>query len=411
MKQDVVVLTADEIVDRLMSPEIVQDPYPLYARLRTIAPNFRSARGVRFVSTYELVEELLISKDFRSDIGMPPVEVNLESSEFFRIAGLSMPLLNPPVHTRIRSLVAPAFSHKMVRKRQADIQRRLDALLDGIERKLGSNGRAELVEDLTGPLPLGVFCELIGVPQEPRLRQWARVSATLPGAPVITEDLMRQAEQVALEFGTFIRSLIDERRREPGEDTVSALIQAEAEGEQLTENEMISSLWTIMTAGFETTTAGLTSVLYLLLLNPDWRVQLASDPSLISSAVDEMLRFDAAVQCPFNRVAIRSTTLGGEAVQEGERAVALIGAANRDPEAFPDPDTVILDRPASKGTASFGAGIHSCIGRALSRHDIILTVDSFLRRFPNLRLAEQEIIWNRLLPVRQISELYVEPAV
>ncbi len=181
--------------------------------------------------------------------------------------------------------------------------------------------------------------------------------------PVLEDELVRLADIATVEFDGYIRDLIAERRRDPGDDLLSALIAAEEEGDRLTENELANLLFTIMAAGNETTTSLISTGTKLLLENPDEHKKLAADPSLIGNAVEEMLRYEAPIQNAFMRIADRDTTLMGDEVVEGEMVAALIGAANHDPAVFPDPDRFVVDRPGAENHLSFGGGIHFCLGR------------------------------------------------
>jgi cytochrome P450 len=408
MTQDTAVLEADAIIGQLMSPVALENPYPMYDRLRELAPNHVSAVGVRFVSTHDLCGELLKSRDFGQSFGLGSEGRDAESA-FLTTIKESLILSDPPRHTRLRKLVNLAFSARMIKELGPRIQERIDSLLDDMADTMDREGQADLVTSLAMPLPAMVLGEMLGARPEDRdrLREWEEAIANVV-KPVLDEELLLQADWATKELHSYIRELIDERRRTPGTDIISVLAKIESEGETLTESELVNVVFTIMAAGSQTTTATLSTMTYLLLRNrADWS-RLSEDHALIPNALDEVMRYEAPVQNSFMRVAVRETVLGGQKVEEGEHVVGLLAAANRDPKAFTDPDQLVLDRGELGKSLAFGSGIHSCLGRALGRQQVIQGVESILRRFPDLALSEQEITWRRLLPVRQLDRLYVE---
>ena len=408
MTLDVATMAPDEIIGALMSPVALADPYPLYDRLRTIAPNHLSAVGVRFVSTHDLCGELLRSRDFGQSFGFGS-EGTDEDSTFIAMIKESLILANPPVHTRLRKLVSLAFSARMIKELSPRIQERVDGLLDVLAVKMAGGGTADIVADIGMPLPALVIGEMLGAREEDqeRLREWEEAIADNV-KPILDEELLRRADWATKELHGYIRELMTERRLRPGDDIISVLTNLESEGETLTEIEVVNVIFTIMAAGAQTTTATLSTAMYLLLQDPEARARLVAEPELIPHALDEVMRFEAPVQNSFMRIALRPTELGGEKVEEGEHIVGFMAAANRDPKAFADPDGFIVDRPDVAKSLAFGSGIHTCLGRALGRQQVIQGVESILLRFPDLQLAEQDIVWRRLLPVRQLDHLYVK---
>ncbi len=398
-------MDADTLIGTLMSPETLQDPYPVYDRLREIAPNHLTAVGVRFVSTHELCMELLKSKDFGQSFGLG----SEGGSTFLATIKESLILSNPPRHTRLRKLVSLAFSGRMIRDLTPRIQERVDGLLDDLEKSMTSNGTADFVSQVAEPLPALILGEMLGARDEDqdRLRQWEEAVANA-NKPILDAELLSRADWATRELHTYIRERVAERRVNPGTDLISVLTHIESEGETLTEVELVNVIWTIMAAGSQTTTTTLTTAMYLLLQLPETCKALVADPSKIPNALDEVMRYETPVQNTFMRIALRPTTLGGEPVAEGEHVVGLLASANRDPQAFSGADTLDVERADLGRSMAFGAGIHSCLGRALGRQQVIQGVESMLRRFPDLQLAEQDFLWRRLLPVRQLDHLYVQ---
>jgi cytochrome P450 len=407
MTQQLVSMNADELIGTLMSPDALGDPYPIYERLREIAPNHLTGLGVRFVSTHDLCMELLKSKDFGQSFGFGSEGAG-EDSTFISTIKESLILSNPPRHTRLRKLVSLAFSGRMIKELTPRIQERLDDLMDELDKSMAAGGSADLVKLVAEPLPALVLGEMLGARDSDRaaLCEWEEAIANA-NKPILDGDLLARADWATAELHAYIKARVEERRENPGDDIISVLTRIESEGETLTEVELINVIWTIMAAGSQTTTTTLTTSMYLLLQDPETLAALKADPSRIPAALDEVMRYESPVQNTFMRIALRPTTLGGQQVAEGEHVVGLFASANRDPAAFDAPDTMNVDRPELAKSLAFGAGLHSCLGRALGRQQVIQAVETLLKRFPDLRLAEQDIIWRRLLPVRQLNHLYV----
>jgi cytochrome P450 len=211
-----------------------------------------------------------------------------------------------------------------------------------------------------------------------------------------------------LAFHAYIRDLLAERRANPGDDLISALCAVEEEGDRITEAELLNVLFTIMAAGSETTTSLIASGTMLIGSHPAEREKLLADSALVSNAVDEILRYEAPVQNSFMRVALRDTTLGGDEVVEGEHVVALIGAANRDPARFAEPDRFLIDRANAGDHLAFGNGTHLCLGRILARQQGMSALGTLFRRFPHLSLIDDQPVWRKTLPTRRLDRLHVK---
>jgi pimeloyl-[acyl-carrier protein] synthase len=391
----------DDILIELLSEPQTQDPYPLYHALREAAPNHPSMLGVRFVSSHRGCTELMRSHDFATGFGL--AGGGFEDRPFIKKTMEILVFTNGDQHTRLRRLVGIAFSPRMVEAVVPRLRTFVDKLLDD----LAAAGRAELVTEFAMPVPAMALTEMLGAPFEDHraIQGWVDAVANSM-KPVLEDELVRLADIATIEFDSYIRDLIAERRRSPGDDLLSALITAEEEGDRLTENELANLLFTIMAAGNETTTSLISTGTKLLLENPDEQKKLAADPSLIANAVEEMLRYEAPIQNAFMRIAERDTTLLGDEVVEGEMVAALIGAANHDPEVFEDPDRFQIDRTGAENHLSFGAGIHFCLGRRVGLQSGMLALGSLFRRFPDLRLAE-EPVWRKTIPTRRLERLDV----
>ena len=367
-----------------LSAGMAQDPYPDYARLRERSPVHRSRLMNAWVfSRYDDVDTVLRDhRRFSSD----PRKRTLSRRQQAILPGpddYTMLFLDPPDHTRLRALVNKAFTRRAVNALEPHIRGLVSSLLDEVD----PNG-FDLMEAVANPLPVIVIAEMLGVPPEDRarFRVWSAQRARLL-EPTISAREREIAAEAGKAFADYFRPIIQARRAAPENDIVSALAQAEEEGDVLTEHEMLNMLRLLLIAGNETTTNLIGNGLLALLRNPGELERLRADPSLIPAAVEELLRFDSPVQTDF-RGALEDCEVNGAPVRRGENVVLLIGAANRDPAAFEEPDR--LDVGRSEGShISFGRGIHHCIGAPLARLEGRIFLEVLLERFASLRLLAE----------------------
>jgi cytochrome P450 len=301
-----------------------------------------------------------------------------------------MLVVDPPDHTRLRGLVSKAFTPRMVERMSAQAQAIVDAALDEAARR----GGLELVEDLAYPLPVTVIARLLGVPEEdwPRFREWSRVlAASLDPVAAAMQDEARQAESAAADraIQDYLADIVARRRGAPGDDLISALIAVEERGDVLGERELVVMLVLLLIAGHETTVNLIGNGILALLRNPAQLALLRSRPELLTVAVEELLRWDSPVQLT-GRVVGETCELGGRTLRRGEFVLTLLGAANRDPAQFADPDRLDLTRDPNQHF-SFGRGIHFCLGAPLARLEGRLAIGSLVRRFPDLRLDGEPV--------------------
>jgi len=391
----------DDILIELLSEPPPGDPYRLYHALREAAPNHPSMLGVRFLSSHAGCTEVLRSGDFTTGFGFGGE--GFEERPFIKKTMEILVFTNGEQHTRLRRLVSLAFSPKMVES----VVPRLRAFVDQTLDRIADAGSADLLVEYAMPVPAMVLTELLGAPFEDHRTIQAWVDAVANSMkPVLEDELVARADVATVEFDDYIRRLMAQRRRHPGDDLLSALLAVEEEGDRLTENELANLLFTIMAAGNETTTSLIASGTLLLLTHPDEHRKLVDDPGLIGNAVDEMLRYEAPIQNSFMRIAAHDTKLQGEEVVEGELVAGLIGAANRDPAVFADPDAFRLDRPNADDHLSFGAGIHFCLGRRVGLQSGMIALDALVRRFPKLELTATPK-WRKTIPTRRIDRLDV----
>jgi len=360
------------------------DPYPLFEALLSAGPEVVPGFGVVFANHETCASILRDPARWGSDEARSAEYRRLEEAGQItaeiteRMRWRPFLFRDPPDHTRLRGLVSKAFTPRVVERLRPQVQLRLDRLLSDIS--ASGTGRCDVVADLAYPLPVLVISEMLGVPAEDhdRFRGWSQVLAkSLDPTPgeVHGDDLTQAAD----DFRSYFRELINRRRNHPGDDLVSGLIAAEDEGSRLTENEMLSTCILLLVAGHETTVNLIANGILALLRHPDQLARLRHHPDLVKSAVEEVLRFDPPVQLT-GRFALGEATVQGMTVPDGESAILLIGAANRDPAVFADPSRFDVGRTPNPHL-SFGFGPHFCLGAALARVEGELALDAFARRF------------------------------
>jgi cytochrome P450 len=372
----------DTLLEELTKLVGREDPYPRYERLRAISPVVRAQDGALVVTRYADCNTVVrdprlghLPPDVLAVLGYPDWPEHPALRQLFT----SMLVLNPPDHTRLRRLVSGTFTARRVQAMRPAIAQMVDDLAGGLA------GEVDFVHAFAFPLPVNVIGELLGIPAPDRaqfqnlVRDWTQV------LEVITPEVLRRADPAAATIREYLAGLAAERRRRPGADLLSALVTAGESGDQLSEDELLTTAALLFAAGFETTTHLLGNGLVALLQNPPALRLLREQPELAPTAVEELLRFDSPVQLA-SRVTTGEVVFGGITVEAGERVVAYLGAGNRDPERFTDPDRLDLER-RDNAPLSFGGGIHYCLGAPLARLEAQLALPALLRRFPQLRLA------------------------
>jgi pimeloyl-[acyl-carrier protein] synthase len=399
-----------ELDNDWLTPAFLANPYPLYHRLRSEAPVYWSERLSSWILTrYSDVVAALRDPGRLSNAGrmaalldkLPEtLRANLEL--LYQHYSVGLIFSDPPDHTRLRALVTKAFTPAVVERMRPRIQTIVNELLDAVE----SRGTLDVVADFAYPLPATVICEMLGLPQSdrPQFRRWSDDIIGLLGAGADAERAER-GQRSLRDLREYYRRLIGERRHHPGEDLISALIQAHEHGQRLGEAELLSTSVTLLTAGQETTTSLIANGLLALLRNPDQLHLLNSNPSLIAQAVEEFLRYDSPVQRQL-RLAAEDFELDGHRIRKGQIVSPFLGAANRDPAQFPDPDQLNITRTDNRHTA-FGYGIHFCVGAPLARLEAPIAFSTLLRRLPNLRLAGEVPEYKPDVTVRALKALPV----
>lgn len=348
------------------------NPYPLYERLRAKGPLVRSRVGPWVTTSHRTCNTILRDRQFG---------VVLEGQTGEGAGGLSFLEMNPPDHTRLRRLAAPAFSPKRMAGYTALIEKTVQQLLDD----LPDEGSFDLVSKFSAPLPIAVISDLLGVPTT-HADQFARWGATIGTALDGVKGVRHLRALLKANAGLerLFTELFEQRRRDPREDVISSVVTAE--GERITPAEMVPICVLLFIAGFETTVNLISNGVLALLSHPDQWAALHTDPSLAAAAVEEVLRFDPPVQRT-GRVALVDTELDGIALSRGEYVVTLTGAANRDPEVYDDPARFDITRAEPADHLAFSSGIHYCLGAPLARVEATIALGALAERLPSLRRA------------------------
>ncbi len=370
---------------RALPDDFYDDPFPYYHRLRRWDPVHRGPDGSYFLTRYDDVVAVYQDHhtwssdkrvEFAPKFGASPLYEHHTTSVVFR---------DPPDHTRIRKLFAPAFTPRALAALEPRVVRFVDGLLD----RAAARGGMDVVEDFAAALPVQLIGDMLGVPREERgpLRGW---SLAILGAlePEPGPRRLEAGSRAVDEFKGYLRRLIADRRRRPSTDPgeiLSALLAAEDAGDRLTELELLHQCIFLLNAGHETTTNLIANAVVSLLEHPGEHLRLRAEPGLITSAVEEFLRFQSPNQLG-NRRAVRDAVLGGVAMDAGTLVTLGIGAANRDPAQFPDPDRLDIGRTPNRHLA-FITGIHACAGMWLARMEGRAAIGRLVARFPNLRAA------------------------
>ena len=377
------------------SPEYIADPYPILRRIQDAESLHRTGMGL-LITRYEHATTVLRESRFwGSGINAERRRSIMGSGPMFEYASRRMSSYNPPEHTRLRSLVTKAFTAKRVEALRPRIQKLADDLLNAAK----GTSEFDVLETLAHPLPCQVICEMIGVPlsDSPKLGRWTGAIHSVL-APVAQPERMPAANKAASEFMAYIKALVIKRRAEPGEDLLAGMIAAEEDGERLTEEELISTVLFIFTAGHATTRDLVGSGLLAFMNNRDQWKRLVSDPSMAPAAVEECLRYSPSVPLTIRR-ALHETMLGGTPIPAGEAVLVSIAAANRDPRRFPDPDQFDIGR-ADNEHLTFGGGIHFCLGAMLARAEAQIIFATLAGRYPKMELAPQTIEWRDAIMFR-----------
>jgi pimeloyl-[acyl-carrier protein] synthase len=390
----------------LMDPAVRANPYPLYRRLRTEDPvHWDPYLHAWIVTRYQDVVTVLTrfsadrtpTPEYFEALGVPEV------SPIARVMVKQMLFKDAPAHTRLRKLAGPAFMPARVRLLRRHIEEIADRLIDDMEAR--SHGTTDLMADFAEPLPAIVTAEMLGVPVEDhvKLKEWSVTFAEMLGNFQHNPDRLSGVLRAVECLAEYFQDAIHERREYPRDGLIQSLMSAQEDGDRLTDEEIVANCIVTMVGGLETTTNLIGNGTLALLRNPDKLAELRADRDLIPDAVEELLRYESPSQLTA-RLAPRDVLLGGKQIRERQAVIAVMAAGNHDPERFTNPEQLILDRPDCRHLA-FGWAAHFCFGAPLARLEGQVAFESLLRRFPDLRLTDEPLVWRENLGLRGLERL------
>jgi len=398
----------------LLDPDVLADPYPLYERLRTEAPVLWDPYLHAWVVT-RYADVVSVLQHFSADRTPTPqklAELRLEQlGPVAQVMVRQMLFLDPPQHGRVRSLSAAAFTPRRIERLRAHIVEITDGLLDrvidGPAEGVIDRGELDVMSELANPLPAIVTAEMLGVPTSDhvKLKEWSQDFAEMLGNfqhnPGHAARMLASLEEMT----DYFRDTVRQQAGGVESGLIGALTSAEVDGDRLTEDEVIANVIVTMVGGQETTTNLIGNGLLTLLRNPGALEQLRDDASLMPSAVEELLRFESPSQHTA-RIAPRDIVLGGQQIAAGQAVIAVMGAGNRDPNRFPEPNSLDLGRGDNRHLA-FGWSSHFCFGAPLARMEAHIAFTQLLYRLPDLRLATESLQWRANLGLRGLTALPV----
>lgn len=395
----------------IFDPKFNANPYPTYARLRSEDPVHRYFVGGDWIVTrYADVKAVLKSGCVHTDDKPKSIkqrnqylqdkEKNLNTLAFTTSRFLFY--MNPPDHTRLRALVGKAFSPVVVERMRPHIQVIVDELLDKVRHK----GSMDIVADLASPLSVTVISKLLGIPKEAQqqLHEWVKILFRILD-PLLSLKEYATMNRATENFHEYLSTLIAERQKTPQEDLISILIAEQEQNDRLSQKEILAICTLLFAAGEETTGNTISNGMLALLQHPDQIEQLKREPTKIESAVEEIIRYDSAVQM-ITRIATDNLKIGEQTIKAGEKIVLCLGAANRDPAQFVNPDELNINREQNHHVA-FADGIHYCLGAALARVETQIAINTLLKNFPDLKLASNKLEWQNSIVLRGLKALPV----
>ncbi|QOZ32619.1 cytochrome P450 [Bradyrhizobium sp. CCBAU 53421] len=374
-----------------LAPEFIRNPYPYYERLRRLDPMHVNAHGAFVASRHAEASLVLRDKRFGKDYVERSIRrygPKIMDEPVIRSMSHWMLQQDPPDHTRLRGLVVKAFTARRVEDMRPRIQHVVDETLD----RIIPQGKMDLIEDFAFRLPVTIICDMLGIPEEHReafyngSRDGGRLLEPVP----LSAEEIKQGNAGNAMAAMYFHQLFELRRKQPGDDLTTQLVQAEENGQKLTNEELTANIILLFGAGHETTVNLIGNGLLALFRNPDQLALLKANPGLITNAIEEFLRYDSSVQLT-GRVALEDIEdLGGKRIPKGESVLCLLGSANHDEAVYPDhPEKLDIQRPNVK-PLSFGGGIHFCLGAQLARIEAEIAITTLLRRIPDLRLDDAE---------------------
>jgi cytochrome P450 len=391
---------------RLLEPEVLANPYPLYHKLRSEDP----VHWDRFLHTWVVTrypDVLNVLHSFSADRTPTPEQLTAMGlsglNPIAKVMVKQMLFMDAPAHTRLRGLASAAFTPGKVEVLRGHIQEIAEDLLDRVQ----TLGRMDIIADFAAPMPAIVTAELLGVPTEDHtdLKKWSADFAEMLGNFQHNPDRIPRVLESTNNLTTYFQAAIDKARQHPREGLIHSFITAEINGDRLTDEEIVANCIVTLVGGQETTTNLIGNGLLTLMRNPEQLAQLRDDSSLIPSAVEELLRYESPSQHT-GRIAREDVQMGDRQIGKGQAVMAIMAAANRDPDRFPDPDRLILDRADNKHLA-FGWSSHFCFGAPLARMEGQIAFETLLRRLPNLEVVPGPLTWRNNSGLRGLMALPV----
>lgn len=391
----------------IWNPKTRANPQALYEQMRNEDPIHRATgpvtgRNFWFFTRYDdcvaILKDQRFGKEFRKHLSPDQIAREPEESPTFEVINRHMLNLDPPDHTRLRALVHKAFNPRVVDNLKPRIEDIAKDLLDVAQDK----GQMDLIGDFGFPLPITVIAELLGVPpsDRDRFRDWTKA--------ILFGTNFEDGAAKVMEFAMYMHNLIDQRQSAPKDDLISGLVAAQEAGDKLDRQELLSMIFLLLVAGHETTVNLIGNGMLALLEHPDQLQKLTADPTLIRTAVEELLRYNGPVETPTTRWAFEDVEIGGKVIPQGDLVMPALLAANRDPAQFDNPNALDITRDPNKHIA-FGSGIHYCVGSPLARLEGAIAINALLRRLPNVQLAVpvDELEWNDNLLLHGMKTLPV----
>ncbi len=402
MNTDIDVSTFDL---RAVPDDFVADPYRYFAALCAHDPVHRNPDGSYVLTRYDDMTAVYRDAKLWSSDKKADFKPKFGDSPLFEHHTTSVVFTDPPDHTRIRGLFQAAFTRKALQA----LTSRIEALVDGYLDALADRGEMNVVEDFSFRLPIEVVCDMLSVPREDRtlIRDWA-VAILTALEPTLTQAQLDEGNRAVDDFKAYLRQLVAYRRANPTDgstgEVLTALMTAEQDGETLSEVELLHQCIFMLNAGHETSTNMISHGIHEMLCRPDEVRRLRDDAGLVESCVEEILRYQAPIQIN-NRRSTAPSTVGGTDLPAGTSVHLMIGAANRDPQPFPDPDSFDIGRRPNRHL-SFGLGVHVCAGNALARIECAIAIGRLFTRFPSLHMTEPAEIAKRIR-FREVTQLGV----
>jgi cytochrome P450 len=393
---------------KILTREARANPQAIYARMREQDPVHCAVGPVSgnnfwFITRYDdcvaALKNQTFGKEYRKRLPEHILAKYGPDEPAFAMMNQNMLFVDPPDHTRLRSLVHKAFTPRMIENLRPRIQTIADDLLD----KMGSSGETDLLTSFAFPLPITVIAELLGIPasDQHQFREWTR--------GMLFSSNMEEINLAALSFVMYMHQMFDDRRIHPQEDLISGLVAVEEAGDKLSTEELISMVFLLLVAGHETTVNLIGNGTLALLQHRDQLDKLRQDPTLIKNAVEEMLRYNGPIEAATNRWAFDNVKMGDKTIPLGDIVLVALASANRDPSVFPNPDKFDITRAEASKHIGFGNGLHYCLGAPLARMEGTIAINALVQRLPKLDLAvsTNELKWNESILLHGMKEMPV----